>query len=143
MSQRLELGPADVARVRVEASLGPFAETVLAYSQLHGPGTPRRGAIDLRARATRRDRTMASFLWLNRNTAFDLFNVIDRSHDLAGSRELLLNAGEDELAAEAEFWAQMQRRARLRGLPSQTSALESSPLAGLRAAAGTSRVLAD
>ena len=141
MSQRLELGPADVARVRVEASLGPFAETVLAYSQLHGPGTPRRGAIDLRARATRRDRAMASFLWLNRSTAFDLFNVIDRSHDLAGSRELLLNAGEDELAAEAEFWAQMQRRARLRGLPSQTSALESSPLAGLRAAAGTSRVL--
>lgn len=140
MSQRLELSPADIARVRVESSLGPFAEAVLAYSQLHGRAT-RRGAVDLRARATKRDRGMASFLWLSRNTALDLFSVVGRSSDLAAGREQLLDAERDDVAAEAEFWAQLHRRAHLRGLPSQPSALESSPLAGLRAGTEASRVL--
>lgn len=140
MPYRLVFSPADIARVRVEPSLGPFAETVLAYSRLiRSVNRQREQPHVLSARVTARDLAMASFLWLNGNTGLDLFSMLDRSFDFAAGQEMLLNAEADTVAYEAEFWAQERRLARLRGFPVDLAVLESSPFAGLRVGALASR----
>lgn len=139
MSNRLEFSPADLARVRVEPSLGPFAETVLAYSQLAVANGQQVPGGRLSSRATARDMAMASFLWLDRSTGLDLFSLVGRSLEFATGRDMLLDAVPDRIAYEAEVWVQTQRRARRRGLHVDLTILESSSFAGLRAGTVSSR----
>ena len=119
MPIRLELTVADLMRVRVASTLGPLAETALAYSVLQ----PRAGAAPGRGlarvvgeRATASDRALASYLWLSPSVGFDLFTVGGRSMDLAEGEASLLDAPDDVWRTETGWWGTMRAEARRRGV---------------------------
>lgn len=145
VSLRLVLGPSDVARITVRPALGPFAETLLAYSSLsewHGPRTPprlRRPGRDVRSSASARDRILASFLWLGPTVALDLFTLVGRSAQFGSSQDALLDAPRQQVAVEGEYWAGLLQHAQEIGIAERPAATAASLLAGLRDGTSTSR----
>jgi DNA-binding transcriptional ArsR family regulator len=116
---RLELTVADLLRVRVAPSLGPLAETALAYSGLQARATPApvRGLTRvIRDRATAADRALASYLWLSPSTGFDLFSLGGRTSSISAGQESVLDAPDGVWRAEIDVWAGMRAEARRRGL---------------------------
>ena len=119
MPARLELTVADLMRVRVAPSLGPLAETALAYSGLQPRARPTlaRGMTQvIRERATASDRALASYLWLSPSTGFDLFSLGGRTSSISAGQEAVLEAPDGVWRAEIDAWAEIRAEAARRGL---------------------------
>lgn len=119
MPTRLAFTVPDLMRVRVAPSLGPLAETALAYSRLASPTTPtltQHTTRHLVRQATLSDRALASYLWLSPTAGLDLFTVGGHSSSFAAGEESLLEAPDDIWMTEVEGWAATRTEARRRGL---------------------------
>lgn len=135
MPTRLELTVPDLMRVRVAPSLGPLAETALAYSRLAFPSTPvltQNTTRHLVRQATPSDRALASYLWLRPTAGLDLFTVGNHSSSFAAGQESILEAPDHTWMTEVEGWAEIRTEARRRGLLARASSDRADAEAVLR-----------
>ena len=135
MPLRLEFAPDDLARVRVEPTLGPFAETLLALGVVRNGRTPLRlgGWLDaIQPVLSPRERALASFLWLNAGVGLDLFTVMGSTSSMHEAQASLADAPREVLAGEADSWANVRDHARRLGMLPRPHPLESVALNALR-----------